>query len=99
MATQILPGQAKVAGLVDFFPATHVISAERLKEVYEDHKHRIYSLAFWMTDNELEAEELTASTFQRVFSATGQPNAEQLDRALIAELRESRPIGVLTLSC
>jgi RNA polymerase sigma-70 factor (ECF subfamily) len=99
MATQILPGQAKVAGFVDFIPAAHVISAERLKQIYEEHKHRIYSLAFWMTDNELEAEELTAITFQRVFSATNQPTAEQIDRALVAELRESRPIGVLTLSC
>jgi RNA polymerase sigma-70 factor (ECF subfamily) len=100
MATQTLPRQqAKVSGFVDFLPGTHVIPAERVKETYEEHKHRIYSLAFWMTDNELEAEELSASTFRRAFSATHKPSAEQMDRALIAELRETRPIGVLTLSC
>jgi RNA polymerase sigma-70 factor (ECF subfamily) len=100
MATQTLPRQqARIAGFVDCLPATHVVPAERVKEVYEQNKHRIYSLAFWMTDNELEAEELSVSTFEKVFLTSVKPTAEQIDRALIAQLRESRPIGVLTLIC
>jgi len=100
MATQTLPRQqAQVAGFVDFLPAARTIPAEQLKATYEENKHRIYSLAFWMTDNELEAEELSGNAFQRAFSVTSTPSAEQIDSALITELRESRPIGVLTLSC
>ncbi len=100
MATQTLhQQQTKIAGFVDFLPASRVIPAARVNEIYEENKHRIYSLAFWMTDNELEAEELSASTFRRAFLAASEPSQEQIDRALVAEVREARPIGILTLSC
>ncbi len=100
MATHTLPQQqAKFTGLVDFLPASHAVPAGKVREIYEKSKHRVYSLAFWMTDNELEAEELCANVFGRAFSATNEPSLEMIDRALVNELRESRPIGTLTLSC
>jgi RNA polymerase sigma-70 factor (ECF subfamily) len=37
--------------------------------IYGEHCHRIYSLAFWMTDNELTAEQLSANTFLRAFAS------------------------------
>lgn len=63
------------------------------REVFEANRHRVYSLAFWMTGSELAAEELMGAAFTRAF-ATG----ADVDRALIAELRESMAIGTLSLA-
>jgi len=69
------------------------------QQVFEKHRHRIYSLAFWMTDNELTAEELVINTFCRAFALSSNPDAESVDRAFIAELRQLMPLGSLTLQC
>jgi RNA polymerase sigma-70 factor, ECF subfamily len=65
---------------------------------YDEHCHRIYSLAFWMTDNELVAEQLAQQTFQRTFALSSYPKTEQLDQAFLAEVRELTPVGTLTLA-
>jgi len=65
---------------------------------YNQHCHRIYSLAFWMTDNELVAEQLAQQTFLRTFSLNSYPEPEHLDQAFLAEVRELTPVGPLTLS-
>lgn len=67
-------------------------------EIYSEHCHRIYSLAFWMTDNELTAEELSRNTFLRAFASSAAPGTEQIDRAFLAEIREITAIGTLTLN-
>ena len=67
-------------------------------KIYEENCDRIYSLAFWMTDNELTAEELSSNTFLRAFAAADEPAREQIDRAFLAEIREFTPVGVLTLN-
>jgi RNA polymerase sigma-70 factor (ECF subfamily) len=67
--------------------------------IYEANRHRVYSLAFWMTDNELAAETLAQSAFVRAFAAAAEPTAEMIDRALIAEVRELVPLGELSLAC
>lgn len=66
--------------------------------IYTEHSHRIYSLAFWMTDNEILAEELASNTFLRVFSRSGVPGTHQVDQAFLTEVRESFAIGTLTLT-
>jgi RNA polymerase sigma-70 factor (ECF subfamily) len=66
--------------------------------VYGEHCHRIYSLAFWMTDNELTAEQLSANTFLRAFASSAEPHTEQIDQAFLAEIRELTTIGTLTLN-
>jgi RNA polymerase sigma-70 factor (ECF subfamily) len=68
-------------------------------EIYSEHCHRIYSLAFWMTDNELTAEQLSANTFLRAFASSDAPRTEQIDLAFLAEIREMTAIGTLTLNC
>ena len=67
-------------------------------EIYSEHCHRIYSLAFWMTDNELTAEQLSSNTFLRAFASSTVPGTEQIDRAFLAEIREMTAIGTLTLN-
>lgn len=67
--------------------------------IYRENCHRIYSRAFWMTDNELAAERLSANTFLRAFAGEGEGATEQIDEAFIAEMREIEPVGPLTLKC
>ena len=66
--------------------------------IYGEHCHRIYSLAFWMTDNELAAEQLSTNTFLRAFASPAEPKTEQIDQALLTEIRELTTIGTLTLN-
>ncbi len=89
--------QAKISGYATFLPAASAENAEKFEAVFESNRHRIYALAFWMTDNELSAEELMRLTFCRAFARNSEPSAETLDLALVAELRDEMPVGVLTL--
>lgn len=73
------------------------VSARHYEDIYEGNRHRIFSLAFYMTDSELDAESVMEQTFLRAFRAYKKPTAEQLDRSLVNELRDERPIGQLTL--
>ncbi|HUN87259.1 MAG TPA: sigma factor-like helix-turn-helix DNA-binding protein [Terriglobales bacterium] len=94
MATSVL--NANFTAFASEIPAV-VSRIETLKATYEEHQHRIYNLAFYLTDNELTAEEVCTRVFRNVFSGPT-PSAETLDRALIRELREYMPIGNLTLT-
>lgn len=84
-------------GLGTCVPAVEIRKAP-YPEIYKENCDRIYSLAFWMTDNELAAEELSKNTFLRAFAMTDQPAADQIDRALLTEIRETTSVGVLTLN-
>jgi len=81
-----------------FVPAV-LRSATSPSEIYEQNRHRIYSLAFWMTDHELAAEELMTQAFCRAFRRNDTPTADEIDQALIAELRRYTPLGTLSLNC
>jgi RNA polymerase sigma-70 factor (ECF subfamily) len=89
--------QGVLENLVVFAPA-----AERHKagysEIYNEHCHRIYSLAFYLTDNELAAEQLVTNTFLRAFAASEKPGMDHVDQAFLAEMRELMPIGTLSLN-
>lgn len=75
------------------------ISLETYRDVYEGNRHRVYSLAFYMTDSEIAAEDMLTNTFCRAFSQSRQPDSEAIDRALVDEIKELMPVGNLTLSC
>jgi RNA polymerase sigma-70 factor, ECF subfamily len=89
--------QAKFSGYATFLPGIAAEDAAKFHQVFEENRRRIYALAFWMTDNEVTAEELMRLTFARGFVHGSQPTPEALDGALIAELRELMPLGTLTL--
>lgn len=85
--------------LSGFATAASASSAQlRYDSIYKENCHRIYSLAFWMTGNELTAEQLSANTFLRAFAASQQPAREHIDRAFLKEVRELMPVGTLTLN-
>jgi len=79
-------------------PAAESRTAE-YSTIYNEHCHRVYSLAFWMTDNELTAEQLSSNVFLRAFASSASPSTEQIDQAFLAEVREITPVGTLTLNC
>src|SRR5690349_8591505 len=89
--------QGVMGSLMVFAPAAAREKAE-YSEIYNEHCHRIYSLAFYLTDNELAAEQLAANTFLRAFAMSRKPGAEHLDQAFLTEAREFMPIGTLTLN-
>lgn len=63
------------------------------RDVYDSHRHRVFSLAFYMTGNELEAENILTGTFVAAFRGTSVPRAEHVDAALIGELRQRFTLG------
>jgi len=67
--------------------------------IYKENCHRVYSLAFWMTDHEQVAEQIAANTFLRAFASGRPPNGEQLDQALLAEVRDVVALEELSLRC
>ena len=69
------------------------------ESIYEQNRQRVYALAFWMTYSELRAEEILEATFVRAFAKTDLPSEEQIDSALIAQLRGEFEIGSMTLNC
>ena len=89
--------QAKTSGYATLLRAVAPERVENFQAVFQENRHRIYALAFWMTDNELAAEELMRLAFCRGFAHSSEPTAQALDHALITELREQIPLGVLTL--
>lgn len=87
-----------IQSLVGYVPAVVSTEQVRYSEIYNANCHRIYSLSFWMTDNELSAEQLSANTFLRAFANVAEPTTDQIDRAFLAEIRELTTVGTLTLN-
>lgn len=89
--------QSAINPLATYVPAL-ATPKTRYNEIYKENCDRIYSLSFWMTDNELIAEELSSNTFLRVFANSSEPSQDHIDRAFLMEVRELTPVGVLTLN-
>jgi RNA polymerase sigma-70 factor (ECF subfamily) len=61
------------------------------RDIYDSHRHRVFSLAYHMTGNELEAERILRNCFVRAFSEAPKPDGNAIDLALMAELRKHFP--------
>jgi RNA polymerase sigma-70 factor, ECF subfamily len=77
--------------------APSVMAIADFKAIFEENRHRIYSIAFWMTDNEITAEEISTRVFTKTFTSSKRPSTELIEKNLIHELRELMPIGALSL--
>ena len=55
-------------------PAVLPRSVDSYNETYELNRHRVYALAFWMTDNELDAAELMTHDFLPRLCQSRYPN-------------------------
>ncbi len=67
------------------------------RDVYDSHRHRIFALAYYLTGNELEAEDLLARCFTRVFEHRPEPDGADVDRSLLEELRADGVLGELEM--
>jgi RNA polymerase sigma-70 factor, ECF subfamily len=78
----------------EFSPEAHPVATqaakqsceEQQRDVYDSHRHRTFSLAFYMTGNEIEAEQILVATFVRAFQQNERPDAFAIDSALLSEL-------------
>ena len=89
--------EAKTTYFATFLPAQEASESPIHERIFAENRHRIYSLAFWMTDSELEAQEIQESAFARAFTYHAEPSSEEIDRAFLNELRERVTIGYLSL--
>ena len=92
--------QALLNGFATHATASTALPIDTYKALFEESRHKIYSIAFWMTDNEVTAEDVSSTVFTRTFSrdiASPEALVASLDANLIAALRELMPIGMLTL--
>lgn len=63
------------------------------RDVYDSHRHRVYALAYYMTGDELSAEDVLARCFTRAFSDKEAPDGADVDASLLAELRRDGVLG------
>lgn len=61
---------------------------QKQRDIYETHRHRIFSISYYMTANERLAEDILTGTFLQAFSAASEPDAAGIDCALLRELEE-----------
>lgn len=61
---------------------------DRRRDVYDSHRHRVFSVSFYMTGSEMEAESILQDTFVRAFHAADEPDQAIVDGALVEQLAE-----------
>ncbi len=59
---------------------------QKQRDVYETHRHRVFSVSYYMTANEMEAEAILTETFVQAFAGVPEPDAHRIDQALLGEL-------------
>lgn len=67
--------------------------ADRQRDIFESHRHRVFALSYYMTGHEVEAEEILTGTFIRAFQTVEEPNGQIVDSALVTELKTRFPLG------
>ncbi len=76
-----------------------MIGAAQRREIFERNRHRVYAIAFWMTGNELAAEDLMSDVFCAAFTTNSTPSGNDIDQALVSELNKTFDMPVFTLNC
>jgi len=76
-----------------------LIAAAQRREAFDRDRHRVYSISFWMTGNELAAEDLMTDAFRSAFLNSASPSLEEVDQALVGALRATFDLPLFTLNC
>lgn len=61
-------------------------TSDEQRDVFESHRHHIFSVAYYMTGDEREAETILQSTFIEAFDRQAKPSIAALDEALMVQL-------------
>lgn len=59
---------------------------DRQRDIYDSHRHRVFSLSCYMTGSEIEAEDILRGAFVRAFRTAPEPDRAMIDAALVREL-------------
>ncbi|HTW48067.1 MAG TPA: sigma-70 family RNA polymerase sigma factor [Acidobacteriaceae bacterium] len=65
---------------------------EKQRDAWESHRHRVFSVSYYMTGSEIEAEELLRDTFISAFRRSDEPDQAVVDSALIDHLTARLPL-------
>lgn len=60
---------------------------ERQRDIYDSHRHRVFSVSYYMTGSELEAEQILHGAFVGAFQAAPEPDCALIDTALVDQLK------------
>jgi len=63
---------------------------ERQRDIYDSHRHRVFSVSYYMTGSELDAEEILRGAFVRAFRQNPEPDHAIIDTALLSQLKEQQ---------
>lgn len=63
---------------------------ERQRDIYDSHRHRVFSVSYYMTGSELDAEEILRAAFVRAFTQNPEPDHAIIDTALLSQLKEQQ---------
>jgi RNA polymerase sigma-70 factor, ECF subfamily len=66
----------------------------RQRDIYDSHRHRTFALAYYMTGNEIEAEQILTATFVTAFQRVQEPNGQDVDCALLEELCQGSHLDI-----
>lgn len=61
---------------------------DQQRDIFESHRHHIFSVAYYMTADEMEAESILGSTFIQAFQQEKKPSIESLDKTLMQQLHQ-----------
>ncbi|RRA47422.1 RNA polymerase sigma factor [Acidipila sp. EB88] len=68
--------------------AQKLTAEQQQRDAFETHRHRVFSVSYYMTSNEVEAEAILTGTFVQAFKAAPKPDGDDVDKALLAELEQ-----------
>lgn len=63
---------------------------DRQRDIYDSHRHRVFSVSCYMTGSEIEAEDILRGAFVRAFRNTAEPDHAIIDTALVQELQDQQ---------
>jgi RNA polymerase sigma-70 factor (ECF subfamily) len=85
-AGMMLPRPATVSQSI-IVRVTHRYNTQaEQRDVFESHRHHVFSVAYYMTGDEREAESILQSTFIDAFERETVPTIAALDKALLSQL-------------
>ncbi|MHB1937744.1 MAG: RNA polymerase sigma factor [Acidobacteriaceae bacterium] len=86
-AGMMLPRPATVSQSIIVRVAHRYNTIAEQRDVFESHRHHVFSVAYYMTGDEREAETILQSTFIDAFHRKTLPTVATLDEALMTQLR------------
>ncbi len=68
--------------------AQELTAEQKQRDIFEAHRHRVFSVGYYMTSNEVEAESILTRTFVEAFAETAEPDSRRIDQSLLEELEK-----------